>query len=82
MKDSPPREPWIIAADTLGGEKIVSREGDDLGTIEDLVIDAPQGTVTHAVMARSGLHGVERIAVPWRALTRDDTRRCFVLDEE
>jgi sporulation protein YlmC with PRC-barrel domain len=53
MKDSPPREPWIIAADTLGGEKIVSREGDDLGTIEDLVIDAPQGTVTHAPLFRA-----------------------------
>lgn len=69
----------IVPAETLGGERVVDRQGNPLGAIEDLVIDGPEGRIAYAVM--SG-RAAERRAVPWKALTRDESRRCFVLDEE
>jgi hypothetical protein len=68
----------IVPADALGGERVVDREGREIGTIDDLVIDVPRGRIAYAVMTESGR--AKRIAVPWNALTRDEARSCFVLD--
>jgi hypothetical protein len=69
----------IVAADTLGGERVVDREGNDVGCIDDLVIDVPRGRIAYAVMTPSGPRG-PRVAVPWSSLCRDDERGCFVLE--
>jgi sporulation protein YlmC with PRC-barrel domain len=72
----------IVAAETLEGEKVVDARGDDLGTIEDLMIDVAQGTIACAVMSCSFPGGDKLVAVPWKSLTRDPARGCFVLDAE
>ena len=72
----------VVAADTLEGEKVVDARGQDLGTIEDLMIDVQTGTVACAVVACSFPGGDRLVAVPWKALTRDPARGCFVLDAE
>lgn len=79
LPESPASPLRIVPAETLGGERVVDRQGNPLGAIEDLVIDVPEGRIAYAVM--SG-HAAERRAVPWNALSRDESRRCFVLDEE
>jgi hypothetical protein len=73
-----PSETRIVAADTLGGERVVDREGNDVGSIDDLVIDMPRGRIAYAVMTPSSPRG-PRVAVPWRSLCRDEERGCFVL---
>ncbi|MGZ5041557.1 MAG: PRC-barrel domain-containing protein [Usitatibacter sp.] len=69
----------IVAAETLGGARVVDRHGNALGAIEDLVIE-PGGRIAYAVMSASPT--AARFAVPWSALSRDEARRCFVLDDE
>ena len=76
--------PQVMAADTLEGDKVVNRKGEDLGTIEDIMIDVQRGRVAYAVMSCGGFLGLgdKLFAIPWSALTLDANRHCFVLDAD
>ena len=50
--------PEIMAADTLEGDKIVNRQGDDLGSVEHVMIDVRRGSVAYAVMSCGGFLGM------------------------
>ncbi len=76
--------PAVMAADTLEGDKVVNRQGQDLGTIEDIMIDVQRGRVAYAVMSCGGFLGIgdKLFAIPWNALTLDADRHCFVMDAD
>lgn len=76
--------PEVMAADTLEGDKVVNARGEDLGTIEDIMIDVQRGRVAYAVMKCGGFLGMgdKLFAIPWDALTLDANRHCFVLDAD
>jgi len=76
--------PEVMAADTLEGDKVVNARGEDLGTIEDIMIDVQRGRVAYAVMSCGGFAGLgeKLFAIPWNALTLDANRHCFVLDAD
>jgi sporulation protein YlmC with PRC-barrel domain len=73
-----------MAADTLEGDRVVNRQGEDLGDIHDIMIDVQRGCVAYAVMSRGGVPGIgdKLFAIPWHALTLDADRKCFVLDAQ
>ena len=72
----------IEPADALEGGKVVNPRGEDLGTIEEIMIDVPQGRVAYAVLACGSDLADKRVAVPWKDLVRDAERGCFVLDSD
>jgi sporulation protein YlmC with PRC-barrel domain len=74
--------PEIMAADTLEGDDVVNRQGEDLGKIKDIMIDVPRGRVAYAVLSSGGFLGIgdKYHAIPWSALTLDADRKCFILD--
>jgi len=74
--------PEVMAADTLEGDRVVNAEGEDLGTIQDIMIDVQRGCVAYAVMSRGGILGLgdKLYAIPWSAMTLDADRKRFVLD--
>lgn len=74
--------PEIMAADTLEGDSVINTQGEDLGTIQDIMIDVPRGRVAYAVLATGGVLGIgSRLhAVPWSSLALDANRKCFVLN--
>jgi sporulation protein YlmC with PRC-barrel domain len=76
--------PEVMAADTLEGDKVVNAKGEDLGTIEDIMIDVQRGRVAYAVMSCGGFLGLgeKLFAIPWSALALDANRHCFVLDAD
>ena len=76
--------PEVMAADTLEGDKVVNAKGEDLGTIEDIMIDVQRGRVAYAVMSCGGFLGLgeKLFAIPWSALVLDANRHCFVLDAD
>jgi sporulation protein YlmC with PRC-barrel domain len=71
-----------LSASTLIGDAVVNRKGEDLGKIEDLMIDPEQGRVGYAVLSFGGFLGVgnKLFAVPMQALKllREDKK--FILD--
>jgi sporulation protein YlmC with PRC-barrel domain len=74
----------VVAADTLEGDRVVNRTGDELGTIEEIMIDVQRGAVAYAVMSCGGVPGLgdKLFAIPWHALALDAERHCFVLDAD
>lgn len=73
--------PVVVAADTLEGERVVNPRGEELGTVEEIMVDVQRGTVAYAVVS-CGLPGPgeKLLAIPWHALRLDAGRHCFVLD--
>jgi sporulation protein YlmC with PRC-barrel domain len=72
---------FVLAADTLTGDKVVNRQKEDLGTIEHLMIDLQNGRVAYAVLSFGGFLGMgdKLFAIPWSALTVDTVERQFIL---
>lgn len=71
----------ILSASTLTGDRVVNRQGEDLGKIDDLMIDFDRGRVAYAVLSFGGVLGVgdKLFAIPWEALSLDTAEKRFVL---
>jgi sporulation protein YlmC with PRC-barrel domain len=72
----------VVAAGTLTGGRVRNPAGEDLGKIEEIMIDIPTGRVAYAVIAFGGVMGIgeKLFAVPWRALSLNERDHEFVLD--
>lgn len=72
----------VMAATTLVGNSVRNPEGEDLGRIEDFVIDLEEGVIAYAVLSFGGFLGMgdKLFAVPWSALSLDPDEKQFILD--
>jgi sporulation protein YlmC with PRC-barrel domain len=72
----------VLAASTLAGDSVRNAAGEDLGTIDEIMIDIPSGRVAYAVLSFGGFLGMgdKLFAVPWSALKVDEDEKCFVLN--
>jgi sporulation protein YlmC with PRC-barrel domain len=63
----------LVAAAALGGEPVINAVGEELGRIQDLLIDLLKGRIAYAVVELTGVEGMndKLLAVPWVALTLD-----------
>ena len=71
-----------LSAKSLIGDKVVNPKGEDLGKVEELMIDITTGQVAYAVLSFGGFLGMgdKLFAVPFEALRVDGENECFVLD--
>jgi sporulation protein YlmC with PRC-barrel domain len=72
-----------LSASSLTGNKVRNSQGDDLGKIEDFMLDTSTGEVSYAVLSFGGVMGIgdKLFAVPLQAMQTDTERHEFVLDE-
>jgi sporulation protein YlmC with PRC-barrel domain len=72
----------VVSSEALVGETVVNAQGESLGQVERVMIDATQGRVAYAILGRGGVFGigVRLHPVPWACLSLDAKRRCLVLD--
>jgi hypothetical protein len=72
----------LLSASTLSGDRVFNVAGEDLGKIEDFMLDMETGRIAYAVLSFGGVLGIggKLFAVPPEALTLDEDKRCFVLD--
>lgn len=75
------REPVLMPADFLIGERVVDPQGEDLGRIEELMVDAAAGQVRYAIVSFGGVFGLgeKLFAIPWGMLQPDPENRRFLL---
>ncbi|MGH8495832.1 MAG: PRC-barrel domain-containing protein [Gammaproteobacteria bacterium] len=78
-----PVNPQLLSATTLIGDEVRNLQDQDLGKIEDLMIDTRDGRVAYAVLSFGGFMGMadKLFAVPMDALELDTEDKCFVLDK-
>jgi sporulation protein YlmC with PRC-barrel domain len=72
----------VLTAGTLAGDRVRNSKGEDLGKIEEIMIDLPTGKVAYAVVSFGGFLGIgdKLFAVPWSALKVDEGEHEFVMD--
>ncbi len=81
-KDDSGPGPELMGADTLLGNDVYNKDGEDLGDIKEFMIDMRSGKVAYAVLSFGGLLGMgdKLFAVPWSALTLDTENKRFTLN--
>lgn len=74
----------LVTTNALFGDKVVNPRNETLGTVTELLLDAPRGRIAYAVIAHGGFMGVDQqfFAVPWSALVWDAANRRLVLDAD
>lgn len=72
----------VLSAGTLKGDRVRNHDGDDLGKIEEIMIDLESGAVAYAVLSFGGFLGMgdKLFAIPWGALQIDEINREFILN--
>ena len=75
-------QPCILSAGTLCGDPVVNPSGEDLGRVEELMIDLDDGRVAYAVLSFGGFMGIgnKLFAIPFEALELDSENHRFILD--
>jgi hypothetical protein len=76
--------PSIQSASTLCGYRVRDHQNEDLGTIEELLIDPATGQIVYAVLSFAGVLAVgdKLVVVPWTLLTLNNPDRVFILPVE
>jgi sporulation protein YlmC with PRC-barrel domain len=74
--------PNVLSTTELIGDSVVNRAGENLGKIEELMLDLEKGRVAYAVLSFGGFMGMgeKLFAVPFEALKLDAGREHFTLD--
>jgi sporulation protein YlmC with PRC-barrel domain len=72
----------IVVKKTILGAKVVNADREDLGTIEDLVLDSRDDKVAYAILSFGGFLGMgdKHFAIPWQALAFDISQKLAVLN--
>ena len=72
----------LIAADKVEGTDVYNRAGEELGTVDHIMIDKITGKVVYAIMSFGGFLGIGESyhPLPWQKLTYDKTKGGFVVD--
>jgi PRC-barrel domain len=74
--------PALMGADTLLGNDVYNKDGEDLGDIKEFMIDMASGRIAYAVLSFGGVLGLgdKLFAVPWAALALDTENKRFTLN--
>ena len=74
--------PRVLSAATLKGDPVKNRQNEDLGKIEDFMLDLASGRIAYCVLSFGGVLGLgnKLFAVPWSAFALDTERHCFILN--
>lgn len=74
--------PNVLSTAVIIGDSVINRAGENLGKIEELMLDLEKGRVAYAVISFGGFLGMgeKLFAVPFEALKLDASREHFTLD--
>src|SRR5262249_12484238 len=76
------QRPVLMRAGQLIGYAVLNSRGEDLGKIEDIMLDIRGGGIAYAIMSYGRVLGVggKTVAVPWDAMRVSPRQRSFILD--
>ena len=72
----------VVSASRIIGEAVVTRQNENLGKIQELVIDAREGRLAYAVLSFGGFMGMgnKLFALPWGAFEFANTENKLILN--
>ena len=74
----------VMSASSLSRDRLRNAADEDLGKVQELMIDVPTGRVAYAVLSFGGFMGMgdKLFAIPWEALLLNAKDHTFILDVE
>jgi hypothetical protein len=72
----------LISARRVQGTELRNHRGEDLGTIEDLMIEKLSGKIVYAILSFGGILGLgsKHFALPWEALHYEPDMSAYVVN--
>jgi sporulation protein YlmC with PRC-barrel domain len=72
----------VLSSETLIDDEVMNPAGEQLGKIEEIMLDVDNGRISYAVLSFGGMFGLgnKLFAVPWSALRLDPREKAFYLD--
>ena len=72
----------VLTASSLKGDKVVNHQGEDLGEIQEIMLDLDHGRIAYAVLSFGGFLGMgdKLFAIPWQAFSVDTVQKRLVLN--
>ena len=73
--------PNVLSSSKICSDHVKNAAGENLGKIEDLMIDLHSGRIAYAVLSFGGFlkMGNKLFAIPWEALKLDTVKKEFIL---
>ncbi|HYH19974.1 MAG TPA: PRC-barrel domain-containing protein [Azospirillum sp.] len=74
--------PALISPNEIRGSTVFARTGEDIGDIDQIMIDVQRGQVPYVLVGRGGFLGIgeDWVAVPFQALSWSATQEGFILN--
>jgi len=72
----------LVRSKDVVGVSVKNAQGENLGKIEDVVLDKKTGQACYIVLSFGGLLGIgdKLFALPWETSTYDTNEECFILN--
>ena len=72
----------VLSASTIEGDSVRNAAGENLGKVDEIMIDIPSGRIAYAVLSFGGVLGMgnKLFAIPWSAVTVDEDEKCLILN--
>jgi sporulation protein YlmC with PRC-barrel domain len=72
----------VVSSHAVVGTSVRNTGGEDLGSIEEIMVDTSRGAIAYAVLSFGGFLGIgtKLFAIPWEALTYDTSHQAYVLN--
>ena len=72
----------VLSCSTLTGDRVRNKSDEDLGKVEEIMIDVETGNVAYVVLSYGGILGMgtKLFAVPWDAFELSEEEHEFILD--
>lgn len=73
---------YLLSSSSISGDSVVNPQGEDLGRVEDLMIDPGAGKIEYAVLSFGGFLGLgdKYFAIPFTQLRADRENKRMVLN--
>lgn len=72
----------VVKTSEVIGVDVENNDEENLGTIQEIILDKVEGQVRYVVLSFGGIFGLggKLFALPWKSLHFDEERDCFILD--
>jgi sporulation protein YlmC with PRC-barrel domain len=72
----------LLSATSIIGDDVKNSAGEDLGRLEDVMLDVNDGRISYGVLTFGGFLGMgnKLFAIPWSALVLNTEEKCFYLN--
>jgi sporulation protein YlmC with PRC-barrel domain len=77
------KPPKVLTASTLMGNKVTNAKGEDLGTVQEIMLDLERGQVAYVVLSFGRVNWMPNdklFAVPWGVLSLSHHDKKFILN--